>query len=258
MSDFLKKIRQSVLARVDKMPELVNATPNKQDFCVIFDQVKEPVVIAEVKFASPSRGRIYQGSMGPVDVAKDYLANGASALSVLAEPEYFQGNIDYIELIKEALPVANIVLKDFVLSKKQIAQGLIKGVNAVLLIVAFLEEGELKELYEYGISLGLTPIIEVHSRSELEVALRLKPQIIGVNNRNLRTLEIDLNTSRELITVIPEGCYAICESGIETREQIDEMRQLGFDGFLVGSSLMKHESPGGALKKLLNGGSYEG
>lgn len=253
MSHFLDTIHPLVIQRVCDM-QSVNAIETPAvgaDFLDIFKQ-KKPVIIAEIKFASPSRGIIYNGDMDPVAIAGSYLKNGASALSVLAEPEYFKGDIQYIRDIRNAYPNANILLKDFVLDKKQIIQAKQYGANAVLLIVAFLKPNQLEQLYHFAVELNLTPLIEVHDLSELQSVLPLNPKLIGINNRNLQSLKIDLATSRNLINQIPDAAYAICESGIDSPEQIQEMHALGFDGFLVGTSFMKTPDPGIALNKMLH------
>jgi len=251
-TNFLEKVRSHVERRVEFMPDSFIEMPNTMDFCKIFEANSKPVIISEVKFASPSRGRIYPGQFNHVDIAAGYLSAGAAALSVLAEPDYFKGSIDFIKDIRAAHPESRILLKDFVLSKKQIAQGLLCGANAVLLIVAFLHKNLLKELHDYSLHLGLTPIIEVHDALELEQALQLSPRVIGINNRNLQTLEISLDTSRNLIKHIPDDCHVICESGIDNAVQIREMMDIGFDGFLIGSMLMKHENPGMELQKFIS------
>lgn len=253
MSDFLEKIKAHVQARVESISIASNLKHNNLDFCQIFKASRDPVIIAEIKFASPSHARIYHGNFNHIEIAKEYLNNGASALSILAEPNYFAGNIEYINDVRGVFPHAHILLKDFILTTAQIAQGLEYGANAVLLIVAFLSKKALVELYEYAMSLNLTPIIEVHNLEELEAALELKPRVIGINNRNLKTLKIDLNTSRELIKLIPKHIYAICESGIENKAEIEEMQKLGFSGFLIGSHYMEQENPGKALQNMLLG-----
>ncbi len=257
MNNFLDKIRGDIQIRSRNISVVNNLKSNNLDFCQIFSASCDPVIIAEIKFASPSSGKIYNGLLNHIEIATEYLGNGASAFSILAEPNYFLGNIDYIKDVREAHPYAHILLKDFILCKAQIAQGLEFGANAVLLIVAFLREETLIELYEYAVALGLTPIIEVHDLDELERALKLKPKVIGINNRNLTTLQVDLNISRDLIKYIPQDIYAICESGIESRAEIDEMSRLGFSGFLIGSHFMKTDHPGKALQNMLNGGVNE-
>ena len=249
--NFLDKIRSQIKKRVAFMPDIHIEMPNSLDFCEIFTAPSKPIIISEVKYASPSCGQIYPGQLNHVEISTGYLRAGAAALSVLAEPDYFKGNINFIKDIRAVHSESHILLKDFVLSKKQIAQGLICGANAVLLIVAFLNKDLLKDLYDYSIHLGLTPIIEVHDALELEQALTLSPQIIGINNRNLQTLEINLDTSRRLIKHIPNDCYVLCESGIDNLTQVQEMMRIGFNGFLIGSSLMRHHNPGMELHKLI-------
>lgn len=234
------------------MPDIPIELSHRLVFCEIFTASKKPVIISEIKFARPARGQIYTGQLNHVDIASEYLTSGSSALLVLDEPDYFKGSIDFIKDIRAAHPESHILLKDFVLSKKQIEQGVLCGTNAVLFIVAFLNKDLLKELYDYSLHLGLTPIIEVHDALELEQALQGSPDVIGVNNQNLETLEISLDTSRNLIKHISDNCYVICESGIDNAVQIREMMDIGFDGFLIGSSLMKHENPGVELQKLIS------
>lgn len=251
MHYFLEKIKKQVEMRLERMPMIESVAPNTLDFCNVFRPQDKPCVIAEIKFASPATGRMYQGDLTHRDIAKDYLAHGASALSVLAEPAFFQGDIQYIQDIRHDMPKAHILLKDFIVSEKQIAQGLMAGANAVLLIVAFLSQTQLRTLYAYALAQNITPVIEIHNEAELAIALQLDPKVIGVNNRNLKTLEIHIDTSRRLIERIPHHVMTICESGIQTHAHIKEMTALGFNGFLIGSHLMKHVSPGEALRDLL-------
>lgn len=254
MSQFLEKLKPLVQKRANQLPDIKNIEKNKIDFCAIFEykNKNQPVVIAEIKFASPSRGKIYNGHLTATEIAQDYINNQASALSVLTEPHFFKGDLNYIQKIRNRFSHTPILCKDFILSDKQIDYALLAGANAILLIVAFLNKEQLKNLYHYAISLNLTPIIEVHDAQELEQALTLKPKIIGINNRNLNSLDINLNASRALIKKIPDTVFAICESGIQSRIEILEMMQLGFDGFLIGTQLMCAENPGLALKQLLN------
>jgi indole-3-glycerol phosphate synthase len=179
------------------------------------------------------------------------LQAGSDAISILTEPYFFQGDVHYLRDIRHEFTESNLLLKDFVLSKKQVRQAAYFGANAILLIKSILSESDLKDLYEYAVSLSLTPIVEVHDLSELRAVSKLSPKIIGINNRSLNTLNVDMNISRELIKHAPKSSYLVCESGVKSRCQIDEMHALGFDGFLVGSSLMKSDSPGRALTTLL-------
>lgn len=253
MSNFLDKLRPQVLKRVEGIkPSTTNDSGAAGiDFLDIFKQ-RRPAFIAEIKFASPSEGNIYEGTLDPVSIAGSYLKNGASALSVLTEPHYFKGDIQYIKDIRNAYPDCSILLKDFLLDEKQIIQGKEYGANAVLLIAAFLKPDQLKRLYDFALSLELTPLIEINNSSELESILPLNPKLIGVNNRDLKSMKIDLDISRSLIKEIPESTYTICASGIFNGAQVQEMLKLGFDGFLVGSSLMEASDPGVALREILN------
>ncbi len=247
MSNFLTEMKAKVLERVHTIPVQKKLTPNTLDFCQIFST--HSAIIAEIKFASPSRGNIYPRTLDHVAIAASYLKQGASALSVLTEPHYFKGHINYLSDIRAAFPTAHLLLKDFVLSEQQLMQALAYGANAVLLIVAFLDPILLRQLYDSALSMGLTPMIEVHDEQELALAQTLNPKIIGINNRNLNTLKIDLETSRTLIKQVSHA-YMICESGLQTAAQLHEMTQLGFHGFLIGSHLMATDDPGEALAKL--------
>lgn len=253
MTSFLEIMKNKVKTRVKNIHVHPELQPNTLDFCDIFKSPTKPTIIAEIKFASPSLKRIYQGTLDPVAIAAEYLAHGASALSILTEPDYFQGNIKFIRAVRDAFPKVHILLKDFILSRKQIAQGLEHGANAVLLIVAFLTPTRLRELYDYAQTLGLTPLIEVHDARELEIALALNPQLIGINHRNLKTLEIDLESSIPLMHKMPDHVYRIAESGLENKSQLNQMATRGFHGFLIGSQFMSHTHPGQALQHMLYG-----
>lgn len=251
MSTFIDTIKKSTLLRANKIRISSELTPNTLDFCTMFNTPNKPAIIAEIKFHSPSQGRLYPGLMDPVAIAGSYLSNGAAALSILTEPDHFSGDIRYLKAIRDAYPHANLLLKDFVLAESQLDEACLYGANAVLLIVAFLNQERLQQLYHYARSLGLTPLIEVHDDDELNLALALHPTLMGINHRNLHTLDIDLNLSKTLIQSIPKKIHTIAESGIEHPSQLDEMAQRGFDGVLIGSSLMKHNNPGLALDQLL-------
>jgi indole-3-glycerol phosphate synthase len=259
MQTFLEKIKPYIQKRASQIQFSENPCANKLDFCSIFNKNHpslQPVIIAEIKLASPSKGKLYNGQFSVAEIAESYLKNQASALSVLTEPEFFKGDITYITTIRNKLHTTPILCKDFIISKQQISQALYSGANAILLIVAFLKKQELKILYDYAISLKLTPIIEVHDIHELNQALSLNPKIIGVNNRNLSSLEINLNTSRTLIKEMPKNIFKLCESGISNLSEIQEMQELGFDGFLIGSQFMIASDPGQALNQLLQGETH--
>lgn len=251
MNHFQETIKPSVYTRIDNIQLESNLIPNTLNFCDIFAFRTTPAIIAEIKFASPSRGRIYPGNLDAVTIAGNYLSQGASAISILTEPHYFQGDIETIRAVRKAYPKAPILLKDFIFSEKQINQGLQYGANAVLLIVAFLEPKRLKTLYEYALGFGLTPLIEVHNLTELKIALELTPKIIGINHRHLDSLNIDLKSSEDLIKSIPKDILVIAESGIQTPTDLKLMTDRGVQGCLIGTQFMQHEDPGQALQALL-------
>jgi indole-3-glycerol phosphate synthase len=251
MNDFLAVMRTHVLKRLKQIPQQSDTPVKQVDFCGIFQDKSTPTIIAEIKFASPSRGAIYPGSLNPVQLAGSYCIHGAQALSVLTEPHFFKGDIQYIRQIHRAFPLSPLLLKDFILDPIQIKQAQVFGASAVLLIVSFLTPALLQELYSYAVSLNLTPLVEVHDAEELALALELNPQVVGINNRNLRSLSVDLKTAYQLIQLIPDTVFAVCESGISTYSEIKALIAAGFDGFLIGSQMMQSPCPGEALAKLL-------
>ncbi|MCX6130463.1 MAG: indole-3-glycerol phosphate synthase TrpC [Proteobacteria bacterium] len=206
-------------------------------------------VIAEVKLASPSRGTIAQ--LDPVLVAADYLANGAAALSILTEPLFFKGDIAYLKAIRAAHPDALLLQKDFVVDPYQIFQAKLAGADAILIIVALLGREGSQKMLNTARQLGLAALVEVHNTDELQIAIEIGAELIGINNRNLKDLTISLDVSLQLLPLVPKNVLAICESGIETQADLVRLQKAGCHGFLVGTSLMKTATPGLALARLL-------
>ncbi len=211
-------------------------------------------IISEIKYGSPSKGRIFDPELiTPVEVANQYVANGAKALSILTEPQYFKGSYDYLKDARRANPRIPILMKDFYFDPYQIYFARYIGANIALLLVRYLDEVQLKDFHDLAAELGMSALVEVHDAQELDLAIKIGAKVIGVNNRNLDTLKVDLETARELYDQIPPDVIKICESGIYERTEIDAFRRIGYDGFLVGTSLMKDGQPGQALKKLISG-----
>lgn len=195
-------------------------------------------IIAEIKRASPSKG-VIDDQIDVATVARNYVASGAVAISVLTEEDFFQGSLDDLRLVKAAVDLP-VLRKDFTIDEYQIYEAAAAGADAILLIVAALSEEELSRLRVVAENeLKIDAIIEVHSIDELEIAGRLGANIVGVNNRDLKTFEVSLDVSRDLIARRPEDVLMIAESGLSTRSEIDELRGLGFDGFLIGEALMR-------------------
>lgn len=222
-------------------------------------------VIAEVKFASPSRGRVYPreaSAAEAVAVAGQYLEAGAAALSVLTEPDFFMGDIEYLRAIRQAYPEAALLMKDFVVDVYQLHLARWAGADAVLLIVAAVGR-RLPVLLDSAKALGVYALVEVHTEAEMEAARKAGAVVIGVNSRDLKTLNTDLGVARRLAaatgaaltlkgkaTVRPQPVL-IAESGITRRQELDELAEYGYRGFLVGTNLMQSGTPGAALKTLL-------
>jgi indole-3-glycerol phosphate synthase len=206
-------------------------------------------VLAELKPASPSRG-VMREEFDAAGLAQALEAAGAAALSVLTEPEFFRGSLKNLRDARKSVKVP-VLRKDFIFDPWQVWEARANDADSFLLIVGTLSDEQLKELLALGRELGMEPVVEVHTREELERALAAEGRIIGVNNRNLKTLEIHTETSLELIEYIPENCIAISESGIRTHAELQRLRAAGFDAFLIGTRLMISSDPATVLAELL-------
>ena len=206
----------------------------------------ETNIIAEIKRASPSKG-VINAEVDVAALAKQFETGGAAAISVLTESEYFRGSIDDL-LAARAVVDLPILRKDFTVDEFQIYEAAAAGADAVLLIVAALNESELRRFLRLvQDELGMDALVEVHDREELDTAVRIGANIVGVNNRNLHSLEVSLDVSRRLIGDRPEHILMVAESGISIRDEIDELKKLGFDGFLIGETLMRTADAAGTL-----------
>jgi indole-3-glycerol phosphate synthase len=208
-------------------------------------------VIAECKRRSPSKG-VLRAEYEPASIARGYAQAGAAAISVLTEPTFFDGSLEDLRAVRAAVDLP-LLRKDFVVSEYQLLEAKAAGADAVLLIVAALRPVELKVLHEHALGHGLDVLVEVHNRTELAIALDAGAQIVGVNNRNLRTLEVDMRASDELIAEIPAEVPGVSESGLRTPADLARLRALGYRAFLIGEHFMTAADPGIALKRLLEG-----
>ena len=206
-------------------------------------------IITELKKASPSAGLI-RADFDPVALAKAFEEAGAAALSVLTEEEFFQGELKHMRDARAAVGIP-VLRKDFIVDPWQVWEARATDADSFLLIVAALSDGLLGELLALGRELGMEPLVEVHTREELTRALAAGARIVGVNNRDLKTLEVRMETSLELIQAIPDECIAVCESGLRTHADLARMRAAGFDAFLIGESLMAQRDPAAGLRALL-------
>jgi len=210
---------------------------------------KHNAVIAEVKKASPSKG-IIRPDFDPVAIATSYQRGGASCLSVLTDVKYFQGSDDYVRAIRQVVDLP-ILRKDFMLDPYQIIEAKAMGADAILVILAMLDDVLAAELTACAYEMGLSVLPEVHNTGELERALKLDTQLIGINNRNLHTFGTSLQTTLSLLKQVDDNKTIITESGIFSRDDIQQMNEAGVYGFLIGESLMRQPDPGTALSDLI-------
>ncbi|SDZ92250.1 indole-3-glycerol phosphate synthase [Desulfuromusa kysingii] len=206
-------------------------------------------VIAEVKKGSPSKG-IIREDFDPVDIARSYERSGASCLSVLTDFEYFYGSLDYLGMIRRQVDLP-LLRKDFIVDPYQIYQARVAGADAILLIAAALDDGRLLELAELATELELDTLLEVHNGAELERALQLPVDLIGINNRNLKNFVTDLGVTESLAGKIPRQQVAVAESGIHNRADIERLQRSGAGAFLIGESLMREKDIEAKLRSLL-------
>jgi len=208
----------------------------------------KPAVIAEIKKASPSKG-VIRADFIPADIAQSYAEYGAACLSVLTDGPFFQGCIDYLKQARASCPLP-VLRKDFMVDAYQIYESRACGADAVLLIAACLDDAQLRDFEAIARSLDMAVLVEVHDAQELARALRLKTPLIGVNNRNLKTFEVSLDTTLALLPDIPPERLLVCESGIHSRDDVLRMGAAGVNAFLVGEAFMRAEEPGEALTAL--------
>lgn len=207
-------------------------------------------IIAEAKKASPSKG-VIQPDFDPVRIAKQYKAGGAQAMSVLTDVDFFQGSIDYIPLVRETVDLP-VLRKDFIIDSLQVQEASLYGADAILLIAAILDTGQMTELRKQAEELGMDVLVEVHNEVELEAALQAGSRLVGINNRNLNDFSVDLNTTFRLQRLIPDDIPVVSESGISTREDIFRLKEAGVTAVLIGESLMRSSDQVGLLKDFIS------
>jgi indole-3-glycerol phosphate synthase len=229
-------------------------TPRPGVFRAALGRTDRVNVIAECKRRSPSRG-VLRAEYDPVSLARGYAAAGAAAISVLTEPTFFDGALDHLTAVRHAVDTP-LLRKDFIVSEYQLLEARAAGADAVLLIVAALSRAELTSLAGQAEALGLDTLVEVHHAGELEVALDCGSRVIGVNNRNLRTLAVDVHASEALIARIPPGVVAVSESGLKTAADVTRLAALGYRAFLMGERFMTDPDPGAALGALIEAAAH--
>lgn len=229
----------------DRLPD----APPVRDFFAPLAQSGPIKLIAEVKKASPSVG-IIRDDFDPVAIAHIYEEHGASCISVLTDEHYFQGSLDYLRAIRVAVEIP-VLRKDFIIDTYQLLEARVAGADAVLLIAECLDDCNLRALYNEAVELGMTPLIELYEPSNLPRVLETGTTLIGVNNRNLHTFEVDLEQTLRIKREVPENCVLVGESGIKSRADALKLQEGGVDAILVGESLMREKNIGSAVDALL-------
>ena len=260
MSDILNKIvavkRQEVAAAIrrkplDAMRFDAESRVLTRDFAGALRAkvvAGKPAVIAEVKKASPSKG-VLRADFIPADIAQSYAEYGAACLSVLTDKDFFQGNVDYLKQARASCDLP-VLRKDFIVDPYQVYESRVMGADCILLIAACLDDAEMKSLEALALSLDMAVLVEVHDRTELERALKLKTPLLGINNRNLQTFEVSLDTTLGLLKDVPADRLLVTESGVTTPADVARLREAGVNAFLVGEAFMRAEDPGVALAAL--------
>ncbi|MBK9160972.1 MAG: indole-3-glycerol phosphate synthase TrpC [Nitrosomonadales bacterium] len=260
MSDILKKIlavkAQEVSAALSAKPlptiraEAEQAGPVRDFVAAIRGRIAsgQPAVIAEIKKASPSKG-VIRPDFHPDTIAASYEQHGATCLSVLTDEQFFQGSAEYLQQARAACDLP-VLRKDFIVSEYQIYQARAMGADAILLIASALTLGQMKTFEALAHKLGMAVLVEVHDGDELKVALHLKTPLVGINNRNLRTFEVSLQNTLDLLPHIPEDRVVVTESGIHDRQDVSLMQSHRVNAFLVGEAFMRANDPGVELARV--------
>jgi indole-3-glycerol phosphate synthase len=260
MSDILAKIiatkhEEIAIAKIDRpidqiKSDIANQTPTRGFAKAIQSEVnqQQSAVIAEIKKASPSKG-VLREDFNPAQIAQSYERGGATCLSVLTDVQYFQGSPAYLQQARAACSLP-VIRKDFIIDEYQVYEARAMGADAILLIAAALTLSEMQTLEALSNQLGMDVLVEVHNADELAIALRLQTPLLGVNNRNLKTFEVSLQNTYDLLPAIPSNKVVVTESGILSVEDVAAMREKNVHAYLVGEAFMRAEEPGGALKAM--------
>ncbi len=239
----------------DQLERQLTEAPPVRDFVAALSGSEEIGLIAEVKKASPSAGLIRE-DFDPVAIAEVYEQHGASCISVLTDENFFQGHLDDLKAVRQAVSIP-VLRKDFILDPYQILEARVAGADCVLLIAECLDDSQLRELYLYAAERGMESLIEIYEPENLDRVLKLEPKLMGINNRNLKTFVTDLNHSINLMKRVLKETLLVSESGIRDRNDVVRLQQAGVRGILVGETLMRSEDIGAKMEELLGKGNDE-
>ena len=242
--------RRKALLPQRELEDTIASLPPPRDMVNAISHHAPIAVIAEIKRASPSVGVIKE-EIDPCHLGREYEAGGASAVSILTESNFFKGDLSSLRRVKKEISLP-ILQKDFVLDPFQIYEGRASGADAILLIACLLDQEQLNDFVGLVRELEMTPLVEIHDQQDLQRVSALDLSLIGINNRDLRTFEVDLRTTLGLRKEIPWGTRVISESGIRTSEDVKRLKEVGVDGILVGETLMRASDPASKIKELLN------
>lgn len=248
MSHKREELRSAAVPASDLRHAAESRRANRRDFAAAL-RAKHPAIISEIKKASPSKGLLIE-DFRPVELARQYEKGGAAALSVLTDREFFQGSLDDLRTARAACTLP-VIRKDFTLTDYHVLEAAAVGADAILLIVAILDDPELRSLRELAAEYGMAALVEAHSAQELERAVRSGAKIIGINNRDLNTFRVSLDTSIALAQNMPADVIKVSESGIFNADDIHRLMNAGYDAFLVGEHLVKSGDATQALRELV-------
>jgi indole-3-glycerol phosphate synthase len=262
MSDILDRIvgakREEVANAILKCSlmsirrEAENRVDDRRDFLAALrarTEINRPAVIAEIKKASPSKGLLREHFVA-AEIAASYAIHGAACLSVLTDAQFFQGSADYLRQARAACSIP-VLRKDFIVDPYQVFESRVMAADCILLIAACLSDEQLLAFETQAMDLGMAVVVEVHDSNELDRALRMRTPLIGVNNRNLRTFDVDIQTTLDLLPHVPSDRMVISESGIHAAKDVARLQSFGINAFLVGEALMRADNPGLALAELI-------
>ncbi|MGC8660084.1 MAG: indole-3-glycerol phosphate synthase TrpC [Desulfomonilaceae bacterium] len=256
--DFFRTVLENKKNEIEKLRAvgmtmlemLADSAPNPLDFLERLRRKDTIPIVAEIKRSAPSWNS-HRKNLNIEAVAKAYQYNGAAAISVLTDYAFFGGSIDDLTAIRCQVTIP-VLRKDFIVSVEQLYEARAAHADAVLLILSILDDHEILNLYKTALGLGMTPLLEVHDEHETKRALKLDPSLIGINNRNLKTLEVDLQVSEKLRKMIPENITVVAESGVASVDDIRRLLDAGIDAFLIGTALVKSDDPGKTVASFAN------